>query len=533
MALIFRSILEIDDAEFFESAPAIFEHWLRRKLRNDDIDAAGGTFVRDGIAYEFSSISDAEFDARAYRARLFEQREQEQVRLTFTAMGTKAETWAWIDVERWTESVYEPGWVAYSPVLLTRVLESFTGRRAGTALRSSHELCAERDVRQLAADLLDPARWVPIVVVSPTRTEREGDIGPCEERAKELQRRLAGVARVVTLGPGATGALSAAMLQRLGDGWDVHSGAVRTYLPGIGPADVSRRHRYVPFHRLQARSADTAAKLVTLPLHAASCLQPPPPVWQERIRHLPAFAGGSGDGVLVELLEEAERERDEALAAGRATRQRIAEAQETTSEVLVQLDTLTRRITYLEGELAKTDAPALRAQPHEEVFQADWCEDVARHAARVLPDVVIGDRVLDAAGALDVHADNASWARKAWRALQAMQAYAEAKRAGTAETWDFKRFCEHSGDARVIPVTWVSLHEAESTADNRRFRDLRTLPVDTAVDSAGALYMPAHIRIEKGGTPCPRIHFHDDTDGPTGKVHIGWFGDHLDSGAKS
>lgn len=38
--------------------------------------------------------------------------------------------------------------------------------------------------------------------------------------------------------------------------------------------------------------------------------------------------------------------------------------------------------------------------------------------------------------------------------------------------------------------------------------------------------MPAHIKLEKGGSPSPRIHFHDDTDGATGEIHVGWFGPH-------
>jgi hypothetical protein len=45
--------------------------------------------------------------------------------------------------------------------------------------------------------------------------------------------------------------------------------------------------------------------------------------------------------------------------------------------------------------------------------------------------------------------------------------------------------------------------------------------------------MEEHIKIEQGGSPCPRIHFYDDTRGSTGRIHVGWFGDHLDSAAKS
>jgi hypothetical protein len=45
--------------------------------------------------------------------------------------------------------------------------------------------------------------------------------------------------------------------------------------------------------------------------------------------------------------------------------------------------------------------------------------------------------------------------------------------------------------------------------------------------------MEEHIKIEPGGTPCPRIYYYDDTRGVTKKIHVGWFGDHLDSRAKS
>lgn len=45
--------------------------------------------------------------------------------------------------------------------------------------------------------------------------------------------------------------------------------------------------------------------------------------------------------------------------------------------------------------------------------------------------------------------------------------------------------------------------------------------------------MEQHIRIEKGGNPAPRIHFYDNTHSDEGRVHIGWFGPHLDSWAKS
>jgi hypothetical protein len=52
------------------------------------------------------------------------------------------------------------------------------------------------------------------------------------------------------------------------------------------------------------------------------------------------------------------------------------------------------------------------------------------------------------------------------------------------------------------------------------------------VDPSGRIFMDSHIRLELGGSPSPRSHFHDDTSGATGKIYIGWFGDHLDSASK-
>jgi hypothetical protein len=73
------------------------------------------------------------------------------------------------------------------------------------------------------------------------------------------------------------------------------------------------------------------------------------------------------------------------------------------------------------------------------------------------------------------------------------------------------------------------MKESESTDHNVRFRGLRTFDVDELVEPSGFIYMPAHIKLEKGGSPSPRIHFHDDTEGRTRNIHIGWFGPHRDN----
>lgn len=532
MALIYRSIVEVPPP-FAESGGAIFRQWLHRKTATPIAEDAG-ELARDGTRFEFSISADGDDTVRALRARAFEDRGTESVRTTFTALEADGRAWAWTDVERWTEAAFDVGWIPYAPQLVISILREHAAASGGTRLPAEVEMCDRDAADALCEHLRDPARVAPVVVVSPTREEREGDIAPCNARAAEMFRRLAGVARVVTLGPGATTALSKALHRCVGPDADVHSGAVRTYLPGFGGAgDLKRRHRLIPFHRLENRPATTAARLISLPLIQGACLQPPPDVWRRRALELPAFGRAGGpDADLEALLDEAERERDEALALAEAAERRRAADRETVDETLGQLDSLTRRIGYLEQELAKTNAAALHAQPPGDHFEPEWCEEVAREADGKLDLVVIGPRVVEAAEALDVHGDNASWARKAWRAFQALQAYAEAKRAGDAAGTDFKRFCQ-GGHAAAIPEGWVANHESSGTDGNPRFRALRTFTIDPRAVAGGQVYMDAHIKIEKGGTPCPRIHFYDDTDGATGKVHVGWFGDHLDSGAKS
>ena len=69
--------------------------------------------------------------------------------------------------------------------------------------------------------------------------------------------------------------------------------------------------------------------------------------------------------------------------------------------------------------------------------------------------------------------------------------------------------------------------EGEGVLNNDRLRAQRLLPVDRAVDPSGHIEMLAHLKISQGqGRLTPRMYFHDDTRGVTGKVHIGFVGPH-------
>lgn len=117
--------------------------------------------------------------------------------------------------------------------------------------------------------------------------------------------------------------------------------------------------------------------------------------------------------------------------------------------------------------------------------------------------------------------------RRERKALAALNSYAEARGTGG---WNntFLAWCmEPPSGGYAVPATWVALNESETTNTVPRLREARTFAVPRLVTAAGRLYMPAHIKIQQGGTSCPRIHFHDDSGGATGRIYVGYVGDHL------
>lgn len=530
MALIFRSIVEVEAPDFLATTPTMFRDWLRWKLRSPDLEihTSGEPQAIAGV-YEVAAVDAFSPNARAFRGHLYERRTGEEVKTTLTVIQGESRTWAWVDLERWAEDAWQSSWVPFSPGIVGSVLRAGRCSRGPTELPVKYQLVEADAGEQVAGRVQDRAREVPIVVVTPTARELDFGMRSASDRAVELQKRLAGVAPVYLLGKGAVTAFSRAMLDA-GDQMDVHSGAVRTYLPGAGDErDVPWRHRYVPFQRLDRRPADMAARLVSLPLMRAASHQAPPAAWRS-LRALPEFATGStADTEFAELVDLAEDELATARASLAEADARANEAEsalelerETQSELLAERDDLVRRLRYAQAALREHGA-SIEPPPSEDSFTPDFCQDVVDHAAAQFDLLVLGPRVREGAEQLDEHAESA-WARKGLRALDALEQYAKAKAAGTQ--CSFWAFCEGASSASLVPTSWLSMKESETTDQNSRFRALRTFEVDELVAPTRSIYMPAHIKLEKGGSPSPRIHFHDDTDGATGKIHVGWFGPH-------
>lgn len=190
---------------------------------------------------------------------------------------------------------------------------------------------------------------------------------------------------------------------------------------------------------------------------------------------------------------------------------------------------LRARLRWLEAQLTQHQVHLAGVEPPADFALPEIptsVVEVLEFASARLSHLKIG-ATADAAAGLDVHPRAELWAFKIWQALAALDSFAEARKSGQ---WNnsFLAWCsEPPSVGKAVPATWAALSESETTNTMPKLREARTFAVPKAVAPTGRLYMPAHVKIQQGGTPCPRIHFHDDSGGATGLVYIGYVGDHL------
>jgi hypothetical protein len=530
MALIWRSIFNVGALDSEARGASLVADWLRWKLKDPGLELPlDGSVLADPSGWEITGRLGRQDATWVLRARLFERSGDQELRTTVTFHSQ----WAWIDLERWSTDAFVESWVPIAPGIVRTILHAGDCGRGPTALPAKPQLLNAQDGGALAEQLLAPDREIPVVLVSPTRDELEGDIQPAIARAIEVQRRLHGIAPVVILGHGAVTSFSQSMHERLGDGFDVYGGAIRTYLPGLDEDDWPGRHRFVAFSRFRARPFNITADIVAAAIQRGACAQPPPSEWRQSLQKLIEPVDSVGDDEFLHEMEaelaRVERQRDQERSSRVRAEQALEAERDAAADTETENDDLRRRIAYLETELKKRGTPA-GPTPVQDDFEPDFCAEIPIETAERLSHVIFPESQWDDADDLDRHM-SAAWAKRSWRAMIALETYAQAKLDGDF-SGNFRDYCQQGGQ-HAIPPKMLTLKESETTDNNSRFRQLRTLPIDPAVCGETQIYMPAHVKIVPGGSPAPRIHFYDDTSGSTGKVHIGYFGDHLNNKGKS
>lgn len=529
--LVYRTICDLPNDDAPRVAAQLFEEWVGEKHPNLAFPSEG--HAKDEGTSILVANADTD-DLRAYRGRLEEENEDGMWTTTVNAAHCGTGRWIWVDVERVADDPFGRAPVPRPPRLVRRFLERhacYCGEIS--AQPSVGEVNGDIDL--LSDELFHEQRELPVVVVSTRWGEANDDkVLPIDRRARELASGLAGIAHVRRLDATATSRLREAYGELA-----VWSGAIRVYRPAMSEGDPSFKHPIFPYHRVRAPQQALRAVQGQVGRFAAS--RRPPSLYLERVRFLPGFPSGpreGGDQDFEALLGIAESERDQAVrqleetgAATENLRDEIELGRLEYTELESELRDASARVTYLERRLAEAGEPQYGTETPEgeKVAEAEGCEEAVEMAAEQLELVELCDGARSAAAELDGDGKAGIWGAKAWRSFRALQRFAEWNRGGEG-VGDFAYFSTHRDDhPECVPETWIAMQENEGVDLNPGYRGARTFKVPTEVNSEGCVYMPAHIKIQAGKPPAPRVHFYDDTRGATGKIWIGYFGEHLPS----
>lgn len=414
----------------------------------------------------------------------------------------------------WVDNTMESARIARSvelgrPKVVDSLLQIGQRPRLGSsALLTAVQDIATAGVPVLVEHLQDEKRMLPVVVVT---CPRSGFNEHTSRRSEAMTRRLTGMATVVRLDPDAQDALRAALPDRAG----VWGGAMRVYAPGR--IESVAGHRVFTSDLLALRSTDPVINWVT----SMSARRRP----DLRLRAMDGQRTTGTQDLAGEVATLRATIEDLETQLGMEQLER-ADAETQLSEAVGQLRRL-RELGFSLGRAA--DVVAATSPGDDDPDDAvNSVEDAVIQAQLSLTDhLVIPESAVRDIDRLDATPNAAAWGNTVWRGLQALADYAKEASAEEADTKGFWNWCAEGG--RLWPATTkkLAMRESETVASNAKWKAARVFDVDEKTDRSGKLYMEAHLKIsEGGGDLAPRVYFHDDAKGATGKVHVGFIGPH-------
>lgn len=432
-----------------------------------------------------------------------------------SAVGEGAKAWVWIDVEADARDVTEPLF-AKPPAFVADLLTTTAAAHGGVSLLArAVRYRGEDGAEDLAGVLTLAEREVPVVVFGGLGSDAGEDaVRVFDAAVQRTTRDVAGLATVAVLDAAGLDTLGAA----LGEGFEVHRGAMRLYLPALDPAaDAPTRHLEIRAERFRDRPA-LAGRIAVNQLAPPSSVRRAPDSWDRAARRLDEVTPG---GMVEKVARESARVTD--LESELAAERRVAE------EVLEEFGDLQHEVTDLRDRLAAATAELarLRGERTEEGLEAvdlapphaRDCSDAAalarKHLATYLelPTEAGVDLEL-----LDRQAAGPAWGEQAWRALRALAYYSRA-RSRDGYDGDFFQWCWNSRHPMAWPANPRKLAMRESKTVMERWPESRTFAVDGEEQA-----VQSHIKISSAGM-APRIYF--TWVERTTKVHVAYFGRHL------
>ena len=550
MTLVYRAIWTDAEHHAVRVLDDEFRAWCQSKgIEPEDLPVRG-TAVFDGKRVDVRR-GDAEF-GQVLRVSLSEDAEAGRVWTTTATAFYRPDLGGtyWVDLD--CETTPEDRIPLAAPRLVRQILEEPGDPVRGTVPLSVEPIPAVgvEAGAGVAAIVLDPERDMPIAVFSP---DAQVSVGVNHERASLAARTLAGIASVYVLSPDACTEFNG----HLSEGFRVYGGAVRLYQPGVDLADGANalQHRFFPVYSFD-RSPRRAGQLMAARLASTQQWPDPPLQWEamrslvmrpseaeiaQRVSEIARERNVNADdsdalraeiNELRELLVVADSQRDEIqreLTADRDRyRQRVADLEgEHLDDVaeLVDRDRFNAALQRTIREMTLHVSGDETAGPDEEVDPApgDLTPSTAVRLARErLPFLEIHPDAEQHVDELDEALKASTWGYTTWQGLKALNTFAQAVAAGSDEA-NFRIWCTRTGGFSHHKVAYSE----STTVKSGGLGEHRVLPISPEVDASGRMQMLWHLKIQEGGGKnIPRLYFHDDTRGVTGKIHVGFYGPH-------
>ena len=496
-----------------ETALDVFQGWVTSKGLVLEVPSEGHSSA-DKCEVEVRQAIDG--DASILQASLVEHKNPrggaERWITTATWITQLESGWVWIDVERESDEVFGVSPVIAAPNLAGELLRHRSHDDAQVNLGPNPLKVASSDVDALISVLFDVERTVPVVLFSADPSISPQKYG---QRARRTAKDLAGCADVRMLTADSEDVFNTALPDI---SLKVYRGGARIYVPSMSEIDPQPyRHRYILSGRLTDRAHVAARRIggMVLPMMLA---QSPPAIFRNRLK--PVIDRRDWEEIAIDLDRELNGPKGlKRLNENLRIEKAVAYEEATNSER--EIDRLLRRNELLRARLRElNESPEMVEQDANYDESPSTCIEALEMAKR-LPHIEIHEEAPVEIDRLDESEDSELWARRTWRHLNSLNAYAEAKGPG------FPSWCENSGSDRAISSRFIAMSESQSVMNNPELRKHRTLPIDRAVEASGYVEMQAHLKpVQGGGMQIPRIYFHDDTKGRTGKVHIGFIGPH-------
>lgn len=465
------------------------------------------------------------------------------LRVLTSSTPTGAEGWIWVDVSMPDDQAAAASASGVEALVCTLLDDAERGGgrpRSDTDRIGTRPIAVEptrQQVVPLAEKLRDTNRALPYVVIAHDYLDGPG---PTMARAKATARQLAGLARVYVLPAQTINPFQVVM----GADLDVQPGEARLYLPG---EHEPHRHRTLAAEVVRS-DPDEIGRWFGRLLQTMLVTREPPDLYRRsqqllgdrRERHEPSPGADVAERAAeleaeVEAVWTALYQTREERSAARAERD---EQEAQLFDVLEELEMAQQRAEQLQWLLEESRDQTVRALMAEGTAAGAADSDPSRTKypqvtsirqalalARVnLRKVEISPKAEHRIADLDSAIESRSWARSVFDGLIALELYAHKG----ADYRDFRDWCARSKHERAwfANAKKLAMNESEEVMRRPELRQHRILPISSRVDSSGRIVMQSHLKLANGSM-APRLYFHDDTRGPTGKVHVGYIGPHM------